>query len=279
MLVPMLVAQSGGGGAGLITGTGQGASPSGNQVTKTLSASGGDFTTFAQVMDYLANNQFNNVEMLINVSAGTYDIDPDSWYVLSHNNGISWIKFQGANKSTCIFNCKAVPEQTFFVYGAKVYFVGLTFQSEAADGAYLLEAYQSYVYLADCNFVDFYGLSARHSFLRAYQCSFTSPNYEGSGFLEFLEGSNGEIEGCTIDDESQNAWGVSAYNGSRVRLMGTNTIRDCDEAIHVEGGGQVFVDGTLTLTNNSTDYNITANQIQYDGGLISTGAAALSFAS
>lgn len=75
------------------------------------------------------------------------------------------------------------------------------------------------------------------------------------------------IENCT--------YGLYSSVSKENTLINTE-FKNCITALKVAYGAQILAK-TCTFTNNTTNYNIPLNQIQYDGSYISTGIAALTF--
>jgi hypothetical protein len=55
------------------------------------------------------------------------------------------------------------------------------------------------------------------------------------------------------------------------------TISNAFNGIEVSASSHVSLEGTTTMTGNTTDYNVVVNEIQYDGSYIANGTSAMSF--
>jgi len=117
------------------------------------------------------------------------------------------------------------------------------------------------------------GYGVRGGKIQCESCTFSSGNgapYGGDAGYVFMYQ-------CVIGD---NATGLDVY-GAGSMLLQSCTIQNCTTAgIAIptgKGNGPQVNLHTVTFTNNTADTNVPINQIQYNGGRIANGEAALSF--
>jgi hypothetical protein len=274
-----------------LTGTGQG---NGNVIEKTLKGlGGGDFTTFAEFMEWLSTNTFDNAEVRLLV---TNDMehpcvpvvgDDESYWNIPAGRGISklYIGWDGDDKVT--FLCDINDYDGLFRIGAgapPVYLERLQFMNvNSGDGVCFNVGAGGYLRAERVECRDFYSaVTVRKGAADIYNCYFysSSGGYSGAGYIEAYGGEIRMWGGSAsyIEDETLgNAWAISAYQGALITITDSFTIKDCAEAFHCESGGRILYTDGMDFDNNTADYNITLNEIQYDGSYISNGTSALSF--
>jgi hypothetical protein len=248
-------------------------------VTRTLAPTGGDFSTLTEFFDWLDVSHFENADVRLDVSPGTYTYSPQQ-RVISSAQGINNLYIIGTNESTCIFNV----DMTGFNYqamltllNARVNFTQLTINSTGTGNPALFEVENSSLALQLVTMNDFeFAVKAVHSYINTYQSTFNG--ITGGPLLGQLLANS-----CKIEIQDTTFDNISTAQGNAISLFGTTawmpnlTISNAFNGIEVSASSHVSLEGTTTMTGNTTDYNVVVNEIQYDGSYIANGTSAMSF--
>lgn len=239
-------------------------------VTVDLFVVGGDFNTLQQVFDWIAITPMSNAELVVNMGTGVFDVpDALTTNALRLRGGmVSKVTFQGTSKAatTIRINNSAAGRGMLYTQDAQVEFKNLTIESIGQDA----HAIQSRVSLITTNNVDvnnvtyFLSIDSSNAYLNSTNITCT----DAGVYLNSLSGLI--LNGGTLDGGGT-AWaGVSISTNSSMIVDNGTVIENFVVGIW-SGDASTTVLKSHTLTGNGSNYNISLNSIQGDGGYITNG--------
>lgn len=240
-------------------------------VTKSLDAAGGgDFTTWAEVWDWIQNTSFNGADITLNVAAGTYTM-PDETIEIGQDRGIWNFDIVGADMATTIFkwNTTTANLKGFRFVSIDVSIVSVTLEADAASAdVWALQVEEG------CYFYSRYITgTALDSFMIAYgswvsmrDVDITAPTdgFDSAGITADT-GTTMELRDVTIDGIDDTTVGVDVRWNSALVMRGTCVIDNVDIGIKVLWHCKIFLQAAPTITAVTADY--------YDSGAAAAMAA------
>lgn len=225
-------------------------------ITRSIGTSG-DFATFAQFWSWINRNTFKNVDLTLNVQAGTHYM-PDEEICLGQLNGFKNVNIVGADMATTILEWN-IPAALVNMKGLR--FVGcdswltqLTLQANAASAdVWALQfeegCYHQSRYLTLTGFDA--AVLAYNSWLYLRDVDIVAPADGPDGqSIGVYARSECQFRDVTVDNNDGSLVGVTCSH-SNIVWRGANSISNCQDGMAVLWNCRVFVQGTLSFTSIS----------------------------
>lgn len=236
-------------------------------------AGGGDFTTLADLIEWIQTTEFYGATLYVTVNAGTYTV-PDSTSYAIKKDGINELRMNGTNKATSIIEVDDNAAGKYYAFrldGMDSRWTNLTFNSIAATEPYLLELYGGETAFVSCDFTGFDCLAYVYGGV-LYLSGVTITSAPGTYDSVISAYNNSFVYMNAVACDNNNA-GWIAYEclgGSRMQIHGTCSISNSDGGIDVYDRSFVDISGTINFINiTSYEYNIPLNEMQSNGSYIS----------
>ncbi len=255
------------------------AAPISGEVAKTLGG-GGDFATIDALFDWIADTPMSGVRLTVGVAAGTYAWDEQ--YVIGAGSGLDLLFFEGAaTAATTIFQCSVEVADAEFgciISGAHVHFEDIKLKNVVTGGS----GQCAFAFVHEGGFLSLYQ-SIAEDFFEIAECQHASfelassqvvcTNYVTAGWPVWaFDGSFVRISASSVTGTAaKQYYGTYIDRLSKCEIVGACSFVNLAGAVEIYEGGQILITGSLTLTTNTSNYNVTLNEVQGDGGFISNG--------
>lgn len=235
-------------------------------ITRTI-GTGQDHTTFQDFAAWVEANTFYNAKIKATVVAGNYTVNESlfDWELPSMGIAEMFIEGIGNGHNECIITTGDNNVMTF--RGGRALVHKLRFIS-SGNYSNCLRFYDSSV---DCLLIygveQAYGIYAQRCSIEITNCNYSDSTGEGGYIIYLRNCCIGSVD-VVIDGVSQDPTGIRVSDGVMLRKV-AGSITNCGTAIRLTNElNQVVLASSLTLTGNSSDFNIPINEIQYNGSYI-----------
>lgn len=230
-----------------------------NSVTKTVGA-GKDFETLHLALRWVEDTNQSSGNIVLTLDDGTHilggqnEFDDFYWTYYKISNKNLFIQSSSGIKANCIitldpFNDGGNWPGIIDAFHSAIILKAVTVDHTAGGYPYP-------------NTTDFVYLTQSKLYLH------TSTIANGNLGAGINEGSMFNLYNSTIDNC---ATGIMSYS-TDVSVFGL-TVSNCDIAMASYYGGRILLNNAPVLTNNTSDYNVPLNEIQFDGSFITDGSS------
>lgn len=248
---------------------------------------GKDFETLSEALRFAETYLGNSLTILIPVGVHELKVD-DEWFgefkligVAVSIEGIGGAAQEDNTIITLSSDSRTGQAAVFNVQHSNIGFKYITFDGTAGGRAEDDEVNWFVVYGSNLHMSHVFILNGKvlinlfdGSVFISVSSAFTGTN-TARDVIAAQYGSEIVLDGVAV---SGGRFTIYATRGGKLTTLTSLTVSDADNTgIWASRNTPVFLEGTITFTNNTADTNIPLNEIQYDGSFICNGTAALSF--